>query len=115
MIPHITTCTQGNCRFGFPQFRTVQPDDLLKRLRGVEKDGADPKSYFSTTYKNVSDTLDMVSRAIAMIEEHKMVEACTLIFDFAEEQFANGQHAYMDSNYYIDLRGEIAEFIPCCR
>ncbi len=117
-LPSIKDCKDGHCRFHFPQFRGVNAVKLQETLAGIVEKSKDPSSYFVqayTEYGNVKATVDICNAALALLPQD-LVLACSMLQSFELSERAQGRSSYIGADgYYLDLRGGVAQFQPCCR
>ncbi len=119
-LPSIKTFKGGDCRFGFPQFKSLRANELRDSLDRILKDGADPKSYFVTAYGpkygNVESTIKVIKEAIVLLDAKDLLGAATVLRAFYDAERDANRSCYVSaSGYYLDLHGEVAVYQQCCR
>ncbi len=107
-LPLIQGCTYGNCNLHFPQFNTFKEEDFRKSLVKAIADlkvseGTYWETYAYNAYKNRDELIEAYTKAL----DEPFLQACERIVGLSD--------SYIRPELFLSLRGQVVEFIPCCR
>lgn len=117
-MKNIKDCKGGHCVFGFPQFRRFDRDDLIKEINDIiamynslaaiygrphsQKEKEEWLSDIETKKAEYSKILKFLEGDNSF---DRFVEACDMFTVTSDDD---------DRKFYIDRKGTVARFIPCC-
>lgn len=122
MLKSITECQKDSsvcrhCRFHFPQFRPFTEEMLVEVLKRVlaednpklRGEGHRHDDYYKTTYPHWRELNKEYEEILAMLGKGRdaFVAACGRLMKI--------EKSYIYYPLFLDLQGDVAEFIQCCR
>ncbi len=108
----------NNCVFHFPQFERFTESELRASLESAIKDSevefngeyTRSEQYFKYAYKNWRELTAEYKKMMSI----PFIEACNALVDLSEAESEAGRSCFISSDLYLDLRGGVAKFRPCC-